>query len=1077
MTKLVYHLLTRITYLGFISLFWVELAVAAEKPSMPAFVSVNLPEIESLDGIFAIAQDHQGFMWFGGKNGLRRYDGYKVDVFRHDPDDPTSLSSNDISQIFVDSKGRLWIGMLSDGGLSQFDFSTQRFIHYKKDPSVPHTIGSNNIYAFAEDSDGDLWMATHDSGLNRLEHKTGHFHHYPIFLPGIQDGSVRDIAIDRQGNIWAATNSHGLYQVSPNREQFIHFSHNPNDKNSLSGDRLYRVYIDRYDSIWVGTLNEGLNRFDREKGHFVHYSHVPSQANTIGAGVIWDIGEDVQGNLWVATASGALSRYNKWQNNFEHFYEDPFSSNTLSGTVIQMYLDTSGDFWLGTYSSMLNRISESGEKFDVIRHSPINQNSLSGTTIYALGEDSKGNVWIGSDNGLTKMDVSGENFERFYHNPEIEVGLNNSFIRTLIVDQQDQVWLSTNSGISIYNPEEEQFQGMKEKYGVIPTDQKVWDILEDKQGIIWFGTQNQGLFRFNPKSGRLKTFTYGEKDPESLSHQFIWSLFEDSVGNLWVGTLWGLNLMDRNTNTFKKFKHDPNNSESLSNNSVRAIAEDGDGNIWLGTNSGLSMYNLEEDKFDVYRVKDGLADDSITAILVDEKNYVWVTTQKGISRFDRKTKKFKNFDVRHGIAGNSHPRNAATLKRSNGDLLFAGAHGVTSINPLQSRSNVFIPPVVLTDFFVNNQRVSIGKKSVLQKYIGLTKDVILNHNQNVFSIEFAALNYTLSDQNQYQYKLVGFDNKWQSSDGSQRRATYTNLDAGQYTFLVKGSNNEGLWNEKPAQLNITILSPWWLTWWFFSINLASFTMVIIFISRLRQIKVQEDFLTNKRLKNIDKLKRQFLANISSEFNTPLNAIIGLSENLLEGGGGEIPEKARKHVLIINENTQKLVALARDMLDFSSFNGSDDRLNLRPLHFEPILEGVIKWFQPQAENKSLKLYLSIEGDLPEIEADYSCIQKILFNLIDNAIKYTRHGYVDVIARCVEESILIQISDTGIGIPENKLKNLFLDPNSEFDDISVGLPRTKKYVELHGGSIYVDSTSPKGTMFIVRLPFGRPSEPFD
>ncbi len=1048
-------------------LVWANNSVADEIPRMP-FNHLKNPDIESLDGIFAIAQDKFGFMWFGGKNGLRRYDGNRVDTFRHNADDSTSIASNDVSDIFVDSQGRLWVALLSGGGLNQFDYETQTFIHYRKNKTDANSIGSADIYALAEDERGDLWMATNDNGLNRLNHETGHFQRYPILLPGTKDPGVRDIAMDSNGYIWAATNSHGLYRINKTRDEFKHYSHHVGSPISLSEDSLFDVYVDGYDNVWVGTVSGGLNRLDRASGGFVHYENEHNNSYTLGSGMVWDMSEDANGDLWVASAGG-VSRYSQSKDVFVQVPKNSYGMNTLSDKTITMFLDRVGDFWFGGQLSTIDRTSERGAKFSVMNHSPEIDNSLGSSFVKTLGQDSKGNIWAGSASGLTKINAEGNIFTRYLAPVSEQNPRDGLDIRTLMIDRFDRVWMDTPQGLRLYEPKDGQLVAIPDILTDAIGNSIIHAILEDSDGIVWIATERRGLISYEPISKTIRSYIPSVSDSTSLSHIFVWSLFEDKKGNLWVGSLWGLNILNKEDGSFRHFYHESDNQYSLSNNSVRAITEDAKGNIWLGTNSGLSTYDPITNSFEAYSVTDGLLDDNITSVLVDGRGNIWVTSQKGVSKFNPGTKQFTNYDKRHGISNNSYPGKAASIVKSNGVLLFSGSNGITSINPLSTSKNRVIPDIVLTDFYINNNSENPGINRVLERHISSTESLTLSHVQKSFSIEFASLNYHIPSLNQYQYKLVGFDSQWQLGSHQQRRATYTNLNPGKYTFLVKGSNNDGVWNETPVQLKIQILEPWWFSTWAIAGYYLLLLLTIVFAVSTKQKQSVLSTGIRKKLKKSNQLSQQFLKNISQEISIPINTIMGLSENLLDERTNTLTDKTRQHILLIHENSHQLGLLTQSIQDFSSNTQFQRDLNLRPLYLQPILTGVIKWFEPMAESKSLKLYLTVEGDLPEIQADYSCIQKILFNTIDNAIRHTEHGYVDVIAQYTEGSIFIKIVDTGPGIESNRFENIFseLETNNNGETVG-GLANAKQLIEEHGGTIYIDSTSDKGSVFVIQLP---------
>lgn len=1044
----------------------------------PIFARVAVPEVESLGGVFAMAQDAQGFLWFAGKNGLLRYDGYKVEVFRHDPDDPNSLSSNDVNDLLVDRAGRLWVATLSGGGLNRFDVTGQNFVRYQLDPADPHSLGSNNVYALAEDSRGDLWLATHDNGLNRLEHSSGRFIRYPLPVPGVTDLAVRDLAIDRFDNVWAATQSQGLYRIHATRPDTRSYRSVPDDRTSLSGDRLFKLYVDAYDNVWVGTMT-GLNRFDRVSGTFVRYQHDPLVSGSLGAGMVWDICEDSAGNLWVATGNGALNRFNKWQNQFEQFQPDEYSSQALSGTVVSLHLDRAGDLWLGTYNSAVNRLSERGPQFQVLRHNPGDPNSLPSSSIFAMAETQGGAIWAASARGLSRLNPVSGRFSHWHHQVGVAGGLPAAPLRALAVDAEDRLWLgTTGEGAWLWRQDEDQlFQPLPS--GVL-RDDKVWAILADRQGLIWFGTQAGGLTVFDPVGGGATTYRPEPDRSDSLSHEFVWSLLEDRRGNLWVGTQVGLNRLDRKTGTFTRFLHQPGKAGSLSDNSVRALAEDRDGNLWVGTTSGLNRLAVDGDQFRVLRTRDGLADDNVTGLAVDELGFVWAATQRGLSRYDPVDNRFRNFDRRHGVAGNAHPRKSSALRAATGTLYFGGAAGITALNPYTVKNNLYEPPVHLTDLLVNNQRV--GRGAVLPHHISVADRLELNHRQNVFTLEFAALSYLVPEQNQYAYQLQGFDSDWLPADSASRRATYTNLPPGHYQFRVKGSNNDGLWSPAVAALHIRIRPPWWRTFPAYTLAALALCSGVYAVVRISRRRRRELALTGKRLRELDHLKDHFLTHISQQMRMPIDAIVGLVASLLRQTDGELSPRASQQLAIVEGKAATLLELAQELADFANLERQSRQAPRRPLELGPVLDTTIAWFGAAADQKSLRLFKTIPDALPPVVANSVQLQQILYCLLDNALQYTDHGYVEVTATLLApvtemgpapRMVKVQVTDSGIGLTQTQLAGLWrrLEQQRAQTQLAEGgldLLRARALVRLQGGDFSIQSAPQQGSTFAFTLP---------
>ncbi len=1045
----------------------------SEPQSQPQFSLVDIEGLDSLGGFFAIAQDANGFLWFGGKNGLQRFDGYRTVTYRHDPKNPASLASNDISDILVDKQGRLWVAMLSGGGLDRYDFASDQFIHFQHRPDDPFSISDNDVYALAEDQSGDLWLATHGGGLNRLEVSSGRFYGYTDQINAAQAEGVRDLKFDRSGTLWAATRKDGLYSLNFVSNEFRHYVHVAEEPTSLSDNQLYRLYLDQYDNVWVGTLAGGVNRFDRKKGEFTRFTHRAEDPNSLGEGMVWDIAEDSYGSLWVATGNGALNRFNKWQNQFDRFYPDEYAPNALKGTVIRMLSDGAGDFWLGTYDSRLHRMTERGPQFEILRHSPSNPNSLLSSRISALTADALGALWVASDEGLSYYQPNDNLFSHYRHTDGDRSSLPAAPIRAMTVGDDMRLWIGTNGeGLWLKSPNSHNFEPYQSDDQYPFQGDRIWALRFTSDKRLWVGTQKKGLCQIGRAGEFMGCYGYDKSDPASLPNDFVWHMIEGQHGRLWVATQSGLAVMDlSNPGDFKHYT--PDNS-SLSNSAVHALAEDAEGNIWIGTASGLNRLNPNNDHIDSYQVTDGLLDDYISAIVIDGSGYVWLTTLRGLARYSPQQKIFQNYDKRHGVASNTALRHHAALRLPSDELVFGSADGLTLINPQLIRPNITVPPVVLTALHVNNNQVKIGSK-ILPIAINALSTLVLTQRQNSFAIEFAALNYLLPEQNRYQYKLVGFDDDWHTSSADKRLATYTNLDSGHYTFLVMGANNEGLWNEIPKQLNIEIQPTWWRTWVAYLVYLALLALLLYVIWQGQKRRLESAEMLATRLHEVDQFKDQFLANISHRLRNPLNAIIGLAENMMDGGAGELSSVALQQLQIIDDNGQKLVRMVDDILDFSELNRDEIVLHCRMLDVQSIAERSVDWFTKKAEAKDLKLYYNLQNELPMIWADPNRVQQMLFYLLDNAIKFTAHGYIELTLSSNRQWVTIKVADTGIGISSQHLDAVFRgfeqiknNHGIKHSGLGIGLSRVKHLVHLHSGTIDVESKPQKGSVFTIQLP---------
>jgi len=770
--------------------------------------------------VWSIAQDKQGFMWFGTTNGLNRYDGYAFKVFKHDPDDPNSLSENLIRALYTDHTGTLWIGTWS-GGLNRYVPESDQFIRYQHDPDDPHSLGSDSIRAIFEDQAGTMWLGTVGGGLNRFDRETEQFVRYlhdPDDPGSLSGNDIYSIYEDREGALWIATWAAGLNKFDRETEQFTRYLHDPADPSTLSNNNPYAIFEDQAGVLWVGTWDGGLNRFDRETEQFTRFLHDPDDPSSLSHDQAISIYEDQAGDLWIGTNGGGLNRFDRKSEQFvryQHISTDPAS--LAQDNVVQIFEDEGGIVWIGTFGGGVSIYDRRKQHFAVFQHDPLDSSSLSSNDVWAIHEDPAGNLWVGTNGGgLNRFDRETRQFSHYLHDPDDPQSLSNNTVRAIYEDNAGQLWLGTSGGLNRYNPQTKQFKS----YLHNPDDANslshntVLRIIEDQTGLLWIATLG-GLNSFNRETEQFTRFLHDPDDPNSLSHDVVWTIYEDRADDLWVGTeSGGLNRFDRETKQFIRYRHDRNDHASLSSDGVKAIHEDQSGTLWIGTfGGGLNRFDRNTGGFTHYGEKEGLPGDTIETILEGEQGNLWLGTSSALSRFDPQGEVFRNYDKRDGLQTNEFNFNAA-FRRSDGQMFFGGVNGLNAFYPADLQDNSHVPPIVITDFQLANESVPIGGDSVLLRAINETNDLVLSYQDRVISFEFTALDYAAPDKNRFRYKLEGFEDAWNEVDSDRRFATYTNLDPGDYVFRVIASNNDGVWNEEGASIKITITPPWWETTWF-----------------------------------------------------------------------------------------------------------------------------------------------------------------------------------------------------------------------------------------------------------------------
>ena len=1087
--------------------FFLLLLLSLSLPVSAQKQEIKFEHIEeglSQNTVYVSLQDQYGFMWFATQDGLNKYDGYTFTHYRHNPEKPHSLSNNFILSIFEDRAGTLWVGT-DGGGLNQYDRQHDHFVHYQHDPDNPHSLSSDVVLDIYEDSKGALWISTYNGGLNRFDRQQNQFVHYrnePQNPNSLSSNAVWRIDEDSTGTLWVGADSDGLNQFDREQNQFVRYQHDPLNPNSLSHDKVTFIYEDSTNTLWIGTEGGGINQFDRERKQFVHYLHNPLDPNSLSHDKVWSIYEDSTGVLWIAT-DGGLNQFDREQNRFFHYRHDPQNPDSLSNDyVMSLYEDRAGALWIGTDGGGLNKfeLRQNQFKFKHYVHDPQNTNSLSHKIVSAIYEDQAGMLWVGTSKGLNKFDPSREKVTRYFKEPQNPNSLSHNEIWSLYEDRTGTLWIGTyDGGLNQYNRQEDQFVHYVHdpKNPLSLSNNQVRTLYEDKSGTLWIGTRD-GLNRFDRDLNQFVSFHHDLNNPNSLSDNSILSIYEDKQGILWIGTqTGGLNQFDRKKNQFVRYLSDSENDDTLSYNEVSAIYEDQTGRLWIATlGGGLNQFDRQTETFAHYREIDGLANDVVYGILEDKQGNLWLSTNKGLSRFNPETNRFRNYDVLDGLQSNEF--RSAYHKNRRGELFFGGINGFNAFDPEQFTDNPYIPPVVITDFKIFNQSVKIGDNSPLQQHISITEQITLSYKQSFFSFEFAALNFLEPSKNQYAYRLEGLETDWNKA-GTRRQAYYTSVPHGTYTFRVKGSNNDGIWNEKGAAIQITILPPPWKTWWAYTLYVITIlTIIVTYILaqkrqlREKQLELEREKKIAAQLKEADRLKDEFLANTSHELRTPLNGIIGIAESLIDGAAGPVTQKLQSNLAMIVSSGRRLTNLVNDILDYSKLKKKEFDLQLQAIDMWTIADVVLALSQPLIGHKQLELINTIPADLPPINADENRIQQILYNLVGNAIKFTDSGTITISAEMItglapnesEETdskplhnshLALTVSDTGIGIPEEKLDRIFeafeqADGSTSrvYGGTGLGLAVTQQLVKLHGGQMHVQSQVGEGSQFIFTLP---------
>jgi len=1045
----------------------------------------------SKNGVTSILKDAKGFMWFGTYDGLNRFDGVDFKVYYHNIYDSTSISSNWINDLFEDSDGNLWIGTLN--GLNYYNKEEDNFKHFTLDSRFFSNELTNSINTIIERDDKSLWVGSR-YGLYVFDKVELKF--YPL-IDEINDNlninNISALKKDSYDRLWIGTNA-GSYTYNLAKERFINVI--DNKKYAVNDLSISTIWEDVYGIIWIGT-NDGLFKITENKVDVYKKSNTSSGINN---NIIHCICEGPNGLIWIGTESGGLNQYDRSTNSFYHFLHDPTNPFSIGQNVVHsLYFDVNGILWAGHDAKGISYYDLNQKRFQHYIKQEGNSNSLSDNVVNCFYEDKNGLLWIGtSKGGLNVFDRGNEKYWSYKSHPTDPYSLSSEVVRTVFVDSKDNIWVGTYlGGLNRFDRKIQKFY----HYQRDVNDPKslsnniVNTIMEDYAGKIWIGT-HMGINVYDPENKRVE-FLHHKHDssiPTSLSSDRVNIIYEDSERNIWVGTDGGLNLFNpqKEKAFFTHHKHDKDDSTSISLDDISSIYEDKQNTLWVGTKGGgICKFNKKTNSFVSFNQDDGLANNTVHGILEDNNGNLWISTNKGLSKFNKKTGIFKNYTVNDGLQSDEFRYNAY-YKNNSGEMFFGGINGFNVFYPDSIRDNTFVPPVVFTDFEIFNKPVQLKKydqNSPLEKHISQTRNLLLSYKHNILTFGFAALNFTSPGENQYAYKLLGFDNDW-NYIGTRNRISFTNLDPGNYTLEIIGSNNDGVWNENGPSINIEILPPFWKTTEAYLFYILFFIIITILIIRffINRGKLRNELILEQKMHNIDLLKLQFFTNISHEIRTPLTLILGPLSSILAGiQNGKIKEQ----LLMINRNAEQLHRFINELLDFRKLEAGKMRLEIVRGDVVAFVKRIVDAFKQNGQQRDINIHFNTNIDKLNILFDRDKLEKILNNLLSNAIKYTPDGGsitvkfqhlksidkqgVNDPGKTAKECYKISVKDTGIGISSKEIDKIFnrfyQSDNTVFQKkggTGIGLTLTKEFVNLLKGEIYVNSEQGKGSKFTIIFP---------
>ncbi len=797
---------------------------------------------DNLSAVRATIKDTHGFMWFGGENGLGRYDSQDLVIYQTDFDNPKSISGNFIWALTIDHDGVLWIG--TGRGLNRYNNNTDDFDRFMADPTVKNRIANNNINTLAVDQDNNLLIGT-GNGLSILNPERTHFQNFyphPDEDSSSSQNLIRDIFIDKQNRVWVGTNKNGLNLFDRKAGKFFSYRNNPKDPTSLSSNDVAAIAEDAKSQLWVGTYGQGLNRMHADGKTFTRYQQNPTDLTSLASNNISYLLKDTQNNLWVASDHGGINLYLPETDSFQHFTHNGYDPNSLSSdNPRNIYEDDEGNLWVGMFPTGVDFLDKSTTVFTNYFHKPDVKNSLSNGGILCFFEDSEGMLWIGTENGLNSFDRKKNVFTRYFTDAADTQGLKLGAVLTIEEDENSDLWIGTWSGglhrlskktgkIKSYLPTENNAASLSDAF--------VWKIHRDNENTLWLATENGGINKYNRTTDSFTHYLADHGNPDAIISNQVWTIMEDKQGFIWVATLEGLDRFDKTSEKFTHFLHNPKDANTINSNQIISLFEDSRGKIWIGTrDAGVNIYDPITHKFSALNVQDGLPSATISSIIEDNAGNIWVTTVNGIVRIEPNTFSLKVFNKAHGLVSNNFNRDA-TFKDQQGNLYVGSIGGFSVFNPANIIRISSPPPVAITKFRILNQPVQVnGVDGLLQQSITATKKLILSYKQTMFSFDFAALSYRSPSSNKYAYMLEGFDADWHYI-GNQRTATYTNISPGHYTFKAKAANKEGVWNDAGTAIEINITPPFWQTWWAYCSYIIVFIGMMYLINKYKNMSIK-----------------------------------------------------------------------------------------------------------------------------------------------------------------------------------------------------------------------------------------------
>ncbi len=1016
----------------------------------------------SQNAVTSIIEDKHGFMWFGTRGGLNRYDGYTFKHFKPLENKDNSITNPSIEVTYIDRNNNIWIGAKADG-VCYYNIESEKITR------LPDSLGLSDkrVISIHEDLKGNLWFGTRLNGVFRFNPKTQKIKHF------LGTRRVTQILEDKQGVLWFSS---GLLSYLNEEGKIINL-----DETGLFG-KFNDLEPDPVENcFWLGGWKIGLMKFDCSQRKIVFNSQdiISNTENVPLHSFCFSASNE---HVLVGTWSDGLYQFNKKKKTFRKIPLRNEGENTSinNAIILDLFKDKRGDIWAGLEEGGVVLI-QNRQPFHLIEIP-----GLSHPHINKVLKDRKGRLWIGTKgHGLYVKEKGKTTYVTGAEDSVYKYG--SMVVKSLYETKEGDIYIGFNTGLAKVVPDKK--NGRYELDMLDLPVMKVTCILEHRNGFL-MGTQERGFFWYNRKKEKLRKVTMrnavsGRK--KVLLNEYVTKLWKDQKGRIWVATHVGLFLYRHKDKSCFTVENLTIGNKKLTCDIILDFMEDHSGNFWIATPCGMHrLVEQQEKKFklETYTIKDGLPDDYIQGILEDKENKIWISTNFGLSQFNINTKVFRNFDKTDGIACSGF-ESASCFKSPNGELFFGGMGGLVSFFPSEISEDPNIPEIVITSLNVHGETVEVGKEYegniILDRSINETEELVLNYTKNEFSIEFSALDFSAPSRNQYAYKLDGRDKKWQYL-GSRHLVPFSNLKPGTYTLHLRGSNNNSKWNEVGRKIRIKILSPPWKTWWALLLYIA---VALVVVSTIRRNAVKQEQLSQKleleringeQERQISEMKLRFFTNISHEFRTPLTLILApIQELLTKNEKYALSEEVSHKITIINNNAQRLLSLINQLIDFRKTESGAMKLKASPGNISQFVYEIGVPFKEMAEINQINFTISAKEETP-LWFDHDKLEMVLNNLLSNAFKYVaKNGIVKLVLKENDSFVFVEVEDNGRGIPAKDIDKIFerfyqVEDHRRFSSSGIGLALTKRLVEMHHGEISVNSTVGKKTVFTIKLPKG-------